>query len=172
MLLISSRMRRSIGNERRSFNLVIEMLLISSWSHNLTEFLNSASFQSRNRDAFDFKLIDQLTSYTSPACFNLVIEMLLISSRCVGYWDYDCTICFNLVIEMLLISRMDRPLHRWVRLQSFNLVIEMLLISSSINAIRISVIMFGFNLVIEMLLISSVVCCYQSNFQRIQVSIS
>ena len=89
----------------RRFNLVIEVLLISSQSRLLCQY-RGLQFQSRNRGSFDFKssLIFMTNSCTSwfqsrnrgsfdfkPSAsvasipvdhrFNLVIEVLLISSR-------------------------------------------------------------------------------------------
>ena len=62
------------------------------------------SFQSRNRDAFHFRLsCSRLIPLIHHLSFNLVIEMLFISGK-------DCSVpealsaCFNLVIEMLFIS--------------------------------------------------------------------
>ena len=56
------------------------MLLISS-KDRVDGEIQRIKFQSRNRDAFDFKTTLLLLLRTSHLeCFNLVIEMLLISS--------------------------------------------------------------------------------------------
>ena len=61
-------------------------------------------FQSRNRDAFDFKILKmRVCVFGSLLCFNLVIEMLLISSDQNKMLKAENK-SFNLVIEMLLIS--------------------------------------------------------------------
>ena len=116
----------------RSFNLVIESLLISSrYACNRQPHLYQ--FQSRNRESFDFKCVNQTLWHRRYSRFNLVIESLLISSF---EWVDDATsitfrfqsrnresfdfktssgssvdrivgrsnFCFNLVIESLLIS--------------------------------------------------------------------
>ena len=65
-----------------SFNLVIEILLISS--HHITIETNGTifgEFQSRNRDTSNFKSLSALPVIPSTMRgFNLVIEILLISS--------------------------------------------------------------------------------------------
>ena len=67
-----------------SFNLVIEMLFFSSrYTEPLCDNTNRM-FQSRNRDAFLFKLRRFLMSSTIPIGFNLVIEMLFFSSDVPG----------------------------------------------------------------------------------------
>ena len=70
-----------------SFNLVIEMLFISSILKSAEEF-NTASFQSRNRDAFHFKVKTKNEATLLLNGFNLVIEMLFISraSDLNSYW--------------------------------------------------------------------------------------
>ncbi len=63
----------------RSFNLVIEFLLISAAHHKVTtEIVNK--FQSRNRVSFDFCEVRKLSLPTYKGSFNLVIEFLLISA--------------------------------------------------------------------------------------------
>ena len=80
---------KSFGCSIKRFNLVIEVLLISS-----------QNTSTANRGSFDFKC-DRLLN----GCFNLVIEVLLISSISHQYPCQLTTPCFNLVIEVLLISR-------------------------------------------------------------------
>ena len=62
------------------FNLVIEMLLISSCNPSRLPDKSCVLFQSRNRDAFDFKQVSPIPKNMMEHSFNLVIEMLLISS--------------------------------------------------------------------------------------------
>ena len=57
MLLISSTYQMARGGWDACFNLVIEMLLISSKEQAFNDLITSR-FQSRNRDAFDFKSTD------------------------------------------------------------------------------------------------------------------
>ena len=143
--------------DRIGFNLVIEVLLISSvaelaardaapefQSRNRGSFdfktmpkpLTQAGhsvFQSRNRGSFDFKFeIDVHWGVYVSYSFNLVIEVLLISSFRGRYLAFKCCKCgFNLVIEVLLISSQHaRRLPHSIN--SFNLVIEVLLISSNV----------------------------------------
>ena len=91
-----------------SFNLVIERLLVSrnACMKLLPQDLVIA-FQSRNREAFGFKL-----------CQHGQVPILLFLS-------------FNLVIERLLVSRCLRVGMGIQRLSGFNLVIERLLVSRS-----------------------------------------
>ena len=136
-----------------SFNLVIEVLLISSELTSISSIWGYSLFQSRNRGSFDFKS-KMISSQTGMAdnSFNLVIEVLLISSsdrsfdtldwckfqsRNRGSFDFKKKQVlkhmwdkrsFNLVIEVLLISSVHHRTHSFSR-HSFNLVIEVLLIS-------------------------------------------
>ena len=139
------------------FNLVIEVLLISSvivhfavvksvtlfQSRNRGSFdfkslmpsnvpMNVKKFQSRNRGSFDFKLRRQEIQSQTKFAFQ---------SRNRGSFDFktDSMLTmlrsfktrFNLVIEVLLISSLTAPsIHQKPLFHSFNLVIEVLLISS------------------------------------------
>ena len=69
-----------IQGTQRYFNLVIEVLLISSdEAHAMKN--DKSTFQSRNRGSFDFKGKHHRIVYRSHSnYFNLVIEVLLISS--------------------------------------------------------------------------------------------
>ena len=152
--------RRSTATQPKSkqhrFNLVIEILLISR--NNTTHLLlnNRQTFQSRNRDTFDFKNARPVRCRHRLRSFNLVIEILLISSTEAGRRYKEITTGFNLVIEILLISRPSGTqagnftvnmfqsrnrdtfdfkgrctLYPWNYTHRFNLVIEILLISRS-----------------------------------------
>ena len=91
-------------NLRRSFNLVIESLLISRRRH----IVSTRRLSHR---------------------FNLVIESLLISSLTAFHSRSGVKTGFNLVIESLLISRLTHPRKTTHYPDRFNLVIESLLIS-------------------------------------------
>ena len=69
----------------RRFNLVIEVLLISSLDPRAWYWEHSLSFQSRNRGSFDFKYFLRQNHVLSLYRFNLVIEVLLISSEVAGF---------------------------------------------------------------------------------------
>ena len=86
------------------FNLVIEVLLISSLTRPIGTSFLCILFQSRNRGSFDFKSRADMASARVGLGFNLVIEVLLIS-REKHVIVFDWLACsFNLVIEVLLIS--------------------------------------------------------------------
>ena len=91
-------------HQQLCFNLVIEVLLISSHSVPNQLYAEAMSFQSRNRGSFDFKTASARWSPVENASFNLVIEVLLISRSDTIPPDIPNS-CFNLVIEVLLISR-------------------------------------------------------------------
>ena len=131
MLLISSYKAAAGNTLYRCFNLVIEMLLISS-PKNLKPYRHRHKFQSRNRDAFDFKT----TEATAPNAPGNLFQ-----SRNRDAFDFK-----------------EKTGLLQVEIVSFNLVIEMLLISSKqkLRSKREDAIRLGFNLVIEMLLISSI----------------
>ena len=86
-------------------------------------------FQSRNRDAFDFKSTQRSTRFYLTSSFNLVIEMLLISSP-LGSLAREREIEFQSRNRDAFDFKtvLGKALHTDGR--SFNLVIEMLLISS------------------------------------------
>ena len=63
-----------------SFNLGIEMLFVSRFEGDDTPYASVAMFQSRNRDAFRFKLNTYFDKKRNYQCFNLGIEMLFVSS--------------------------------------------------------------------------------------------
>ena len=69
------------NNSISCFNLVIEVLLISS-SRLSGGVCLSDEFQSRNRGSFDFKVARRELKHEIGFRFNLVIEVLLISSFC------------------------------------------------------------------------------------------
>ena len=171
MLLIS---RHRVRHDRlypQCFNLVIEMLLISSTGRWPPPIFGQ-KFQSRNRDAFDFKIWKRVSrSAAQVFSFNLVIEMLLISRKSYLGFANGKLYCFNLVIEMLLISRGKQEIVMFNDKVSFNLVIEMLLISSGYPHLHMARRLPSFNLVIEMLLISSLATAYRCHFP-VLVSIS
>ena len=100
-------------NRYLSFNLVIEVLLISSHQRRPQE-RHLRRFQSRNRGSFDFKLVCVFVCVCSVCGFNLVIEVLLISSKGAVFNEYTGEVCFNLVIEVLLISSRLRRGWRWL----------------------------------------------------------
>ena len=64
--------------DTHSFNLVIEVLLISRLVCGIGRESES-EFQSRNRGSFDFKTLAGMPSASLLRGFNLVIEVLLIS---------------------------------------------------------------------------------------------
>ena len=99
---LDDHIRKSMTPKR--FNLVIEVLLISSLF--LVIFSHSPDkFQSRNRGSFDFKILFYLSARAPIAGFNLVIEVLLISRIWFEFiTETGCRESFNLVIEVLLIS--------------------------------------------------------------------
>ena len=95
------------------FNLVIEMLLISR-PKLLQQSTTLHMFQSRNRDAFDFKyaaltaVCIRLFSFQSRNrdAFDFKEHVQQISEHILAAYFR-----FNLVIEMLLISRQRKRLH-------------------------------------------------------------
>ena len=89
-----------------SFNLAIEMLVISGSGHRLTR--------------------------TQSHGFNLAIEMLVISGERKPSTE-SLFICFNLAIEMLVISGFQLKIVD-AGYESFNLAIEMLVISGGQNS--------------------------------------
>ncbi len=102
------------------FNLVIEVLLISSWTNPSNAFpRGTPMFQSRNRGSFDFKFKFRQANLLLLYRFNLVIEVLLISRVPPrGFSMPAAKAGFNLVIEVLLISR---PGHsRWITYSSYS----------------------------------------------------
>ena len=113
---------------RRSFNLGIEMLFVSSY-HFLAKGIEKS------------------------VCFNLGIEMLFVSSA-HPVLNKVLFQCFNLGIEMLFVSRKqkkggcNRPSH------CFNLGIEMLFVSSQSSKLHAGFSWHRFNLGIEMLFVS------------------
>ena len=143
------------------FNLVIEILLISSQIAEHLGITTADLFQSRNRDTSDFNKRWR-NMKTSSHCFNLVIEILLISrivptTNCVSQCSFQSRnrdtsdfkfhedvrynfylICFNLVIEILLISSPSCSSGLRSMFLRFNLVIEILLISIESKASRYS----------------------------------
>ena len=120
----------SIDRRHWSFNLVIEMLFFSSIYFQATVEIVGTMFQSRNRDAFLFKLGVQSAKHPEPVGFNLVIEMLFFSSERIAYESVLLDMRFNLVIEMLFFSsNIIVGLIEWWN-GGFNLVIEMLFFSS------------------------------------------
>ena len=154
VLLISTWMTFTMTHETPiSFNLVIEVLLISTKNGCIfacMEFL----FQSRNRGTFDFYIEMPDSIQLLVDSFNLVIEVLLISTlifRTGRHW----TQCFNLVIEVLLISTATRKELREYRYQLFQSrnrgTFDFYVLSSQICLSALSC----FNLVIEVLLIST-----------------
>ena len=88
---------------RCRFNLVIEVLLISSQTDKDVTAALQTEFQSRNRGSFDFKAKEGQKIVGGRRCFNLVIEVLLISSKDNGD-PIGVHSSFHLVIEVLLIS--------------------------------------------------------------------
>ena len=91
---------------KSGFNLVIEVLLISSLScGSYPKTSLKVGFQSRNRGSFDFKSVPTLVQ---------VVPQSVFQSRNRGSFDFKyyggeserlAGLCFNLVIEVLLISR-------------------------------------------------------------------
>ena len=125
-----------------------------------TNATRSHLFQSRNRDAFRFKVAFPLLVIHSHRSFNLGIEMLFVSRGTTniesvsGFLEFqsrnrdafrfklkNMTIhtqtnsdCFNLGIEMLFVSSYDFV--HWgcnLACRSFNLGIEMLFVSSRLK---------------------------------------
>ena len=88
---------------RHGFNLVIEVLLISSPQGDVAHRNIPFWFQSRNRGSFDFKCSVVSFAQRLLCRFNLVIEVLLISRKCKSL-SAPRHQGFNLVIEVLLIS--------------------------------------------------------------------
>ena len=81
-VLLISRLHKNYNviPKKKRFNLVIEVLLISRTRGN-PRYVEADQFQSRNRGSFDFKagLLHEM-HLNSLGSFNLVIEVLLISS--------------------------------------------------------------------------------------------
>ena len=168
----------------QSFNLVIEVLLISSLRSANASIVPSGMFQSRNRGSFDFKL----GFCTLPVCVTLEFQSrnrgsfdfkTLFSgsytdltnkpfqSRNRGSFDFKVTSVplllsstrfrFNLVIEGSFDFKTAWACSCNFIKSSFNLVIEVLLISRVTDSkSNILTCENRFNLVIEVLLISSV----------------
>ena len=65
-----------------NFNLVIEVLFISSLKRRTMNPNRFFLFQSRNRGSFHFKPVSVAVAVWGLLNFNLVIEVLFISSRC------------------------------------------------------------------------------------------
>ena len=111
-------------------------------------------FQSRNRDAFRFKLDNPNARGDGHYCFNLGIEMLFVSSQTAGTDNLNTSRSFNLGIEMLFVSRYQIHHHHDLTVFCFNLGIEMLFVSSP-AIYRTQTPWLCFNLGIEMLFVSS-----------------
>ena len=81
--------------------------------------LSTSLFQSRNRDAFRFKGSLEMLEARIFTCFNLGIEMLFVSSMWRNKRTGATTESFNLGIEMLFVSRQliyywSFSEHQWV----------------------------------------------------------
>ena len=80
MLIISGEAQIATMREHAiGFNLAIEMLIISGmhWAQGIA--VGILLFQSRNRDAYHFRVDQKTKSPAAFASFNLAIEMLIIS---------------------------------------------------------------------------------------------
>ena len=112
------------------FNLAIERLFMSGNSRTASG-TSDASFQSRNREAFHFRMHEPQTQAFLAVVgrFNLAIEMLFISGATARLRIPNYPLCFNLVIEMLFISGLENDIGRQATISGFNLAIEMLFIS-------------------------------------------
>ena len=143
------------------FNLVIEVLLISR--RRATRGMRSIKnkFQSRNRGSFDFKpfVSFHAYSYWIGQGFNLVIEVLLIS-RFEGHTHTSIAkVLFQSRNRGSFDFKLLETVNHKIRINDcFNLVIEVLLISSFGRwKQRTHRSVRSFNLVIEVLLISRAV---------------
>ena len=88
----------------RSFNLVIERLLISGLDRpSIKIFEDDVSISLSSGFSFQAEII-VIRFVVTIGCFNLVIERLLISGSRTSRESSACTGRFNLVIERLLIS--------------------------------------------------------------------
>ena len=135
-------------------------------------------FQSRNRDAFRFKLDNPNARGDGHYCFNLGIEMLFVSSQTAGTDNLNTSRSFNLGIEMLFVSRYQIHHHHDLTVFCFNLGIEMLFVSSP-AIYRTQTPWLCFNLGIEMLFVSSchrevptvqVILCFNLGIEMLFVS--
>ena len=120
----------SHGQAQRSFNLVIEYLLISTIGQLCQTNTPNKTFQSRNRVSSNFNSTSHIRATQAQYGFNLVIEYLLISTLMRELGIDPAKPCFNLVIEYLLISTTIGTSHTTAGATCFNLVIEYLLIST------------------------------------------
>ena len=115
----------------RSFNLVIERLLISGVAYLSVGNPTVAVFQSRYRAASHFRDGD-IDGADADACGCAVSISLSSGFSFQGEYGLAQSLLipgFNLVIERLLISGIQRLPIRGVAVRCFNLVIERLLIS-------------------------------------------
>ena len=87
-----------------SFNLAIERLFISGQAGDTHRDNQDGQFQSRNREAFHFRVAKRYPSHGESVCFNLAIERLFISGDNRVFMETRPQLCFNLAIEMLFIS--------------------------------------------------------------------
>ena len=136
------------------FNLAIEMLIISGLSTANEKRCLHSMFQSRNRDAYHFRIED-----TRQGTWYL-IEVSISQSRCLSFQgrisrtssanpktvSISQSRCLSFQVPNRVIAFFDSP-------NRFNLAIEMLIISGATRRRR-RLAMKGFNLAIEMLIIS------------------
>ena len=165
------------------FNLGIEMLFVSSELEGGILHYNSR-FQSRNRDAFRFKVIyifvsrrdDTVVSISESRCFsfqvkdaqvNVILRFLfsISESRCFSFQVCTNRTClwrgtrrFNVSISESRCFSFQVQHHLWYRshgcIACFNLGIEMLFVSSAQLPCRSCAYTPRFNLGIEMLFVS------------------
>ena len=150
------------------FNLAIEMLFSSGICCRSRRRRSDYRFQSRNRDAFQFRSIPKPIAFRSLSSFqsrNRDAFQFRISSLNARAPARNG--CFNLAIEMLFSSGRQLTRRRAVK-EGFNLAIEMLF--SSGGMLRAGVdFSHGFNLAIEMLFSSGILTLtFRFPFRRFQ----
>ena len=111
------------------FNLVIEVLVVSSWRAWGGPSRRS-KFQSRNRGTCRFKSSSLKVRVKTSKRFNFVIEVLVVSRRHCPDPLHLQQCCFNFVIEVLVVSRIENLTSSTSGTPSFNFVIEVLVVSS------------------------------------------
>ena len=102
-LFNKNRFRLDINFSCGCFNLVIEVLLFSTFSKVL-RYRDFSKFQSRNRGSSLFNAAALEWFNENKPSFNLVIEVLLFSTQGTRHRARLRFLCFNLVIEVLLFS--------------------------------------------------------------------
>ena len=115
--------KQSMDYDTTSFNLVIEKLMIPTFSRKRYSKFNLCQFQSRNRETYDSNhQAKKVRANRRQYRFNLVIEKLMIPTCIYPKHSNVGRTSFNLVIEKLMIPTISEPLVylQWHEFQSRN----------------------------------------------------